>query len=135
MGRYLLDANAFLDFKEIPETIRTEARQAIEDPANTLYVSLAAIWELSIKAAKGKLPGFARLLAGGEDALRASLQESNFIVLPIELEHVLAASRFPRPHGDPFDRIVIAQAIVEDLILISSDGAFGRYRGLRLLRS
>jgi PIN domain nuclease of toxin-antitoxin system len=133
MARYLLDSNAFLRSESAPEALRQEAREAIADASNDLFVSLASIWELAIKAAKGKLPYFAEMVMRGPDALAASLTASKFKLLPVEMRHALASVALPQHHKDPFDRVMIAQALVENMVLITSDGMFTRYRGLRVL--
>lgn len=133
MAGYLLDSNAFIRAKAEPEALRTQARKALEDPGNTLYVSLACLWELAIKAAGGKLELFARLMTRGERAVMTSLTESGFDLLPIDLAQVLEAAALPMHHRDPFDRLMIAQALQLDLTVITSDDAFSRYKGLRVL--
>ena len=133
MARYLLDSNAFIRAKETPQALRGEAREAIEDSANQLFVSLASLWELAIKAGKGKLPFYAALIARGPEAVAYSLQESSFQLLPVGLTHALMSARLPQQHKDPFDRVIIAQAIEEDLILITSDRMAVFYPGLRVL--
>lgn len=135
MAGYLLDSNAFLQAKAAPETLRSQARKAIEDPVNQLYVSLACIWELAIKAAGGKLEVFARLMSRGERAVMAALSESGFDLLPLDVTNVLDAARLPMHHRDPFDRLMIAQALQLDLTIITSDAAFSRYKGLHVLAS
>jgi PIN domain nuclease of toxin-antitoxin system len=133
MGRYLLDSNAFLTFKAEPHKLRKEAHEAITAGENRIFISLASLWEMGIKAANGKLPQFAKLIASGPGALREALRESDFTLLQIELEHAMAAIRLPQHHRDPFDRMMIAQAQLEGLTLISNDGIFERYAGLSLL--
>jgi PIN domain nuclease of toxin-antitoxin system len=133
MARYLLDSNAFLYAKFEPEKLRQEALETIKDNGNRLFVSVAGLWEIAIKAANGKLPRYADLIMSGPDGLRQALQESDFALLPIELEYALAAARLPQHHRDPFDRLMIAQALQEDLTVITTDATFARYAGLRLL--
>ena len=133
MARYLLDSNALLDLAEVPDALRKEAREAVEDPQNELFVSLASLWELAIKAARGRLPAYTRLIAQGSEALSHSLQSMNLAVLDISLQQALAAAALPRHHGDPFDRVMIAQAILEDMTLITRDRIFSRYAGVRVL--
>jgi PIN domain nuclease of toxin-antitoxin system len=94
---------------------------------------MASLWEMGIKAANGKLDIYAEMIASGPDTLAQSLDESGFALMAIDLGHVLAAPRLPQHHRDPFDRMVIAQALAENLILISSDAIFERYAGLKLL--
>jgi PIN domain nuclease of toxin-antitoxin system len=133
MGQYLLDSNAFLRAKERPHELRKEARETIEDPANALFVSFASLWEMAIKAANGKLPFYAAPVTRRADGVMRALQESSFELLDIALHHALAAAALPQHHRDPFDRMIIAQAIIEDLTIISSDATFARYAGLRIL--
>jgi PIN domain nuclease of toxin-antitoxin system len=132
MARYLLDSNAFLWFKIKPHVLRPQARQEIEDGRNQLFVSLASLWELSNKAAAGRLKEYESLLAGD---LKRSLDESNFALLPVEHRHVMATARLPHHHSDPFDRMLIAQAQLDGLTLISSDDVFRRYANLSLVRA
>src|SRR5581483_11709140 len=121
MGQYLLDSHVFLAFKDEPRKLRREAGEAIAAPQNQIFVSLAGIWEMGIKAANGKLPQFARMLSSGPGALRESLRESGLVLLSLELEHTMAAARLPQHHRDPFDRLMIAQAMTENLTIITRD--------------
>lgn len=95
------------------------ARDAIGDPANTVFVSSASIWELEITAALGRLVVDADLIA--------EVPESGMSWLPITAVHGRTAARLPAHHRDPFDRMLIAQAQVEDYTLISRDSVFGSY--------
>ena len=133
MGEYLLDSNVYVRAKETPDRLGKEALEAIADPRNRLFVSIATLWELAIKSAKGGLPFYTRLLRGGVDAVRTSLDESGFELLAIGLHHTIAAADLPRHHGDPFDRMIVAQAIAENLALITTDKELIRYPGLRLI--
>jgi PIN domain nuclease of toxin-antitoxin system len=133
MGRYLLDSNAFLYFKNRPAALRQEAYQTIQDPQNTIFVSTAGLWELADKASKGKLPEFAAVMERLPGPLEFTLEESNFQLLPIKLAHIANAYLLPLHHRDPFDRLMIAQAMVEDLTVITSDKTFRHYTGLKLL--
>jgi len=133
MGRYLLDSNAFLWAKDRPEALRREAREIIQSAQNTIFVSMAGLWELADKASKGKLPEFAAIMERLPEPLEFTLQESSFTLLPIKLAHIATAYLLPLHHRDPFDRMMIAQAMVEDLTIITSDAVFGHYAGLKLL--
>jgi PIN domain nuclease of toxin-antitoxin system len=135
MAGYLLDTNVFLRTKGAPEALRQEALAAIRDPRNRLFVSLAGLWELAIKAAKGKLPLYRSLIAGGTEGLERLLRESNFELLRLELDHALTSAALPQHHRDPFDRIMIAQALLEDLTVITTDDVFMRYERLRVMRA
>lgn len=103
------------------------------DRGNTIYISLAVLWEMAIKAANGKLPFYSEMIANDSDTLIAGLRETNFTLLGIELEHALAAANLPQHHRDPFDRLMIAQALLDDLTVITSDRIFTQYAGLRVL--
>ncbi|HEY1838299.1 MAG TPA: type II toxin-antitoxin system VapC family toxin [Rhizomicrobium sp.] len=133
MGRYLLDSSAFIRAQEGATSVRPQAREVMGDRSNAIYISLASLWELAIKAANGKLPFYSKMIADGSGALIASLQATNFLLLEIELDHLLGAAALPQHHRDPFDRLMIAQALQNDLTVITTDAVFARYAGLRLL--
>jgi PIN domain nuclease of toxin-antitoxin system len=133
MARHLLDSNTFIWAKEEPQKLRKEAFLELAKAENQLFVSVASLWELGIKASKGKLPSYAHMLSHGPHALEQALRESRFELLPIRLDHVVTAYNLPRHHNDPFDRLLIAQALAENLSMITSDDAFRRYAGLRVL--
>lgn len=88
---------------------------------------------MAIKAANGKLPFYSKMIANGPTALIAGLQATNFLMLGIKIDHVLTAINLPQHHRDPFDRLMIAQALQEDLTVITTDATFARYASLRLL--
>lgn len=132
MAGYLLDSHTFLWLKTKPDEVRDQAFAEIADPANDLFVSIATIWELAIKSAKGKLDPYAHLGAGDGDALLRALQESGIGLLAIQVSHAIAAAWLPPYHNDPFDRIMIAQAQHENLTIATRDSAFKRY-GVRVL--
>jgi PIN domain nuclease of toxin-antitoxin system len=96
-------------------------------------VSTAGLWELADKASKGKLPEFAAIMERLPEPLEFTLQESNFQLLPFKLAHIANTYLLPLHHRDPFDRLMIAQAMVEDLTIITSDTIFRLYTGLKLL--
>lgn len=135
MARYLLDSNAFLKAQFNPQSLREQARQAIEDHRNQLFVSAAGLWELAIKAANGKLPEYAVFIAAGAQGVRDALRESEFQILPVELEYSLTAASLPQHHRDPFDRLMIAQSLLDGLTIITSDRVFALYPGVNLLPS
>lgn len=132
--RLLLDTHALLWAKAEPARLSDEARAAIIDPANEVLVSLASGWELCVKAAAGKLLGDYGALIRDEETFRQQLEASDFELLPIDASHVFAALRLPMHHRDPFDRLLVAQAWVEDLVLVTRDDAFAAY-GPRLMRA
>jgi len=124
--RLLLDTHAFLWAVAEPARLGATARAAIMDGGNAVFVSAATAWEIAIKEALGRLAfPVARFLA--------EVEAAGFAHLPIRAEHALAAGALPRHHADPFDRMLVAQAGLEGLTLISEDAALAAY-GVRLLR-
>ncbi len=96
---------------------------ALEDEANTLILSVASVWEMQIKTQLGRLK-----LRLPLDGLVKSQQDANDLqLLSVELAHVLALDALPFHHKDPFDRLLIAQSIEEDVTLVSADSKFSAY--------
>lgn len=124
--RLLLDTHALIYLLEGPERMRTEAREAIADPANEVVFSAANVWEIEIKAKTGKLS------LSVDDALEAA-RSLPITELPISADHARSAGRLPLHHRDPFDRILIAQAQAEGLTIVTRDRTFGLY-GLPIMR-
>jgi PIN domain nuclease of toxin-antitoxin system len=131
--RLLLDSHVFVWAKTAPENLSDAATAAIIDPDNEVFVSLATAWELWIKHAKKPIAGFASVLDGGAAAFLAAAQGSDIRLLDITLKHAESAAALPPIHRDPFDRMLIAQATVDQLTLVSADPAIARYKGVRLL--
>jgi PIN domain nuclease of toxin-antitoxin system len=122
-GRYLLDTQAFLYLVQFPERIPNRVRPLIEDGRNDLHVSIASLWEIQIKSTIGKL-----VIAGPLDRVVAVQQRENGVnLLPIDIAHVVEHGGLPMHHRDPFDRMLIAQARVEGLTILSSDSALSAY--------
>jgi PIN domain nuclease of toxin-antitoxin system len=117
--RLLLDTHALLWAIGKRDELVTNARSAIVDPDNEVLVSAASTWEIAIKQAQGKLT------TTGD--IPAELAAAGFAPLPISIEHSLAASGLPRHHGDPFDRMLIAQAQLETLTVVTRDPRFALY--------
>jgi PIN domain nuclease of toxin-antitoxin system len=117
--RLLIDSNAFIWIVSQPEELSTAADHALRDAANDRYVSMAAIWEISIKLSTGKLslPGTLRDAVGYVAATP----------LPIALPHILRTQTLPFHHRDPFDRMMIAQAMEEGLTIVTRDRIFASY--------
>lgn len=114
----LVDTHAVLWFVGGATELRPDARGAIES-ADRTYVSAASIWELAVKHALG------RLLA--PDDLPERLHDLGFIELALGWEHARVAGELPMHHRDPFDRMLVAQAIVERLTIVTRDDMIGRY--------
>ncbi len=105
-----------------------KARAWIGDERNEILVSAASAWEIAIKVRLGKLPGAVEMVT----QLPACLQEQGFTPLAIRLDHALRAGSLPDIHRDPFDRMLIAQAQVENLLLLPNEQLFDRYGIARL---
>jgi PIN domain nuclease of toxin-antitoxin system len=110
---YLLDTHALLWWLEDDSTLSTDARDAISDAESNVYVSAVTAWEISIKSMLSKLKF--------RSSLEEELRINTFQSLPITVEHGLFAGRSPLHHSDPFDRMLIAQATLENLTLITRD--------------
>jgi PIN domain nuclease of toxin-antitoxin system len=110
---YLLDTHALLWWLEDDSTLSTDARDAISDAESNVYVSAVTAWEISIKSMLSKLEF--------RSSLEEELRINTFQSLPITVEHGLFAGRSPLHHSDPFDRMLIAQATLENLTLITRD--------------
>ncbi len=116
--RLLLDTHALLWWLA-DEGLSSQTRDAIADPANLVAVSAASAWEIAIKKALGKLTA--------PDDLEQQVQAGGFVPLPINLAHGIAAGQLARHHDDPFDRMLIAQAIAEGLTIVTRDKRFEDY--------
>jgi PIN domain nuclease of toxin-antitoxin system len=123
-----LDTHAFLWWLAGDAALSTPARTAIEDTANTVFVSAASAWEITTKFRIGKLPGVASIVANLTDVLATQ----GFVGLPISFAHGQAAGALPGPHRDPFDRMLMAQAMLDDIVLVSNEQHFDSY-GVRRL--
>jgi PIN domain nuclease of toxin-antitoxin system len=119
----LLDTHAFLWWISGDDRLSDRASQAIADGRNEIFVSAASIWEIAVKARLGRLsiPGDPGQFIGGQ------VVENAFRGLPIVAGHALRLWELPDHHRDPFDRMLVAQAQVEGLALISRDSHVARY--------
>lgn len=120
--RILLDTNVFLRAAFEPEIVGPTALDAI-DAAESRFVSLASAWEMAIKCTTGKL----RLGMPVGEYVRTRLPRMRAQLLPIDLPHVSAVEALPSHHRDPFDRLIVAQALVEGLTIVSSDRRLEQY--------
>jgi len=121
--RLLLDTNSFLWFIGGSDRLSVNARDLIVDLNNQLVLSSASLWEIAIKVSLGKL----ELLLPYNKLIPEQLEENDINVLPIELSHLNKVIELPFHHRDPFDRLIIAQALTEDLPVVSSDAVFSQY--------
>ncbi len=124
----LLDTHAIVWWFSGNPRLSTNARQVIADPSNDNFVSAASAWEIATKYRLGKMPSVAALA----NDFRNRVAGDGFDELPITVHHALRAGSLPGPHGDPFDRMLIAQAITDDLVLVSNETLFDSYGVQRL---
>lgn len=124
----LLDTHALIWWVLDSERLSRRAYAEIENPANHVLVSAASAWEVATKHRLGKLPEAAAL---AED-FEGSIRRDGFTPLPVTVAHAERAGRLPGPHKDPFDRMLIAQSLTDDLALISNETAFDGYGVNRL---
>ena len=120
----LLDSHALIWFLEDDRRLSPSARSAISDPDNLCFVSDATAWEIGIKHALGKLD----LPLPFDELFPNRLEALGFKMLPIMHLHLYRMIRLPRHHGDPFDRLLIAQALSEGFTIVSQDPHFPGYR-------
>ena len=125
----LLDTHAFLWWVAGDTALSLSARTAIGDENNAVFVSAASAWEIAAKFRIGKLPGVVAIA----DDLGAALEAQGFVPLPITFVHGQTAGSLPGPLKDPFDRMLIAQAMLDRMVLVSNEQGFGSY-GVRRLR-
>ena len=121
--RLLLDTHSFLWTVSEPKRLPAAARRAIEDKTNQVFVSAIGLWEITIKNQIGKLT-----LNISLKELFDYIERNQIEVIPINIEHLLSLSTLPKHHGDPFDRLIISQAISEELTIITRDVGFKKYK-------
>ncbi len=121
---FLLDTCTVLWFIGEYEKLSPKAKFILDDSSNAVFLSFASIWEIAIKFSAGRLeifqPSFSRFVS-------QELEGYDFQKLPIDMPHLQQVAGLPFHHRDPFDRLLIAQSMVEDLPVITSDAAFDQY--------
>lgn len=122
MTRYLLDTCTWI-FLLTGDIRLKKQQQIIFDSQNTIYISVVSVWEMSIKIEKGKL----KLPKSLQELIFEACVKDNFKILNLDVFSVLNTKNLPNHHQDPFDRILISQAIDNDLIIITSDKKFFQY--------
>ncbi|BAC91496.1 type II toxin-antitoxin system VapC family toxin [Gloeobacter violaceus] len=121
--RLLLDTHVFLWWVEDAPQLSVSARTAVADPQNVCLLSLASCWEMAIKASLGKL----KLPSALENFIPEQLLINGFQTLDIDFRHIVRVSGLAFHHRDPFDRLIIAQALEERLVVASADSVFEKY--------
>ena len=126
---YLIDSQALLYAMVSPRSLSNKARKIISSMDETLYASAATAYELSYKFRKGKLPGLDKVFVGYEHHVRRIAP----LTISITSEHALTAASLEWHHGDPFDRLIAAQALIEGATVITSDAAMQNFEPLSTL--
>jgi len=121
--RYLLDTHTFLWMDNNPAQLSPAAALLIQDSANALWLSIASVWEMQIKVQLGKL----KLPLPLPTMIERQHQTNRVDLLPIALPHIVGLSDLPAHHKDPFDRMIVSQAITEGMRVISGDSQIARY--------
>lgn len=128
MPRLLLDTHTFLWWIDDGPELSAAARAAIANAENECFLSMASCWEMSIKSSLGKL----ELAKPIQRFVSEQLSANSFALLNIEMRHTAKVEKMPFHHRDPFDRLLIAQAMTEKMTLVTADKEFKKY-GVRLL--
>ncbi len=123
MMNLLLDTHVFIWWSISPKSLSSQVEKLIANTGNALFLSLASIWEMQIKIQLGKLD----LDVALSELIQKQQEVNSLNLLPIEANHIYALTNLGNHHKDPFDRLIIAQSIVENIDLISIDRVFDRY--------
>lgn len=122
-SRLLLDTSVLIWWLAEPNRLGLTSSAAIAEPANQIYCSVVNLWEIQIKVKLGKLD-----LRLPLPAIHAWIvEQEGWVLLPVQWPHIRRLDQLPTPHKDPFDRLLIAQAIEEQLTLVSVDPMMARY--------
>ena len=121
--RLLLDTQAFIWFVENDKQLPVKLKKEIEDSGNSILLSIASLWEMSIKMTLGKLS-----VSCDMKKMIDKVYNNGFEILPILPEHIIELSALEYIHRDPFDRIIISQGLTEKIIIVSSDKIFDKYK-------
>jgi PIN domain nuclease of toxin-antitoxin system len=121
--RVLIDSHALIWYVDQDNLLSLASHAAISDPANDLLLSAGSIWEIGIKVGLSKLV----LTRPFSPWMNQAISDLHVTVLPLSVEYVDVQSNLPKHHGDPFDRLIVAQAIVERFSIISADAKLDAY--------
>lgn len=122
--KILFDTQVWLWWFLAPERINAKSREQIADPHHTLFLSAASSWEIAIKTALKKL----KLPLPPKEYIPSRLTKQGMLSLPIDHRHALHVAELPNYHNDPFDRMLIAQAQIEKLSILTADAQFKKYK-------
>ena len=121
--KILVDTHIFIWFSQDLNQLSRSASALLRNPDNEIFLSMASVWEIQIKVDIQKLALPIPLL----DLIALQRQTNDLQILPIELRHIYALSALPMHHRDPFDRLLIAQSLAEQMPILSADAVFERY--------
>ncbi len=121
--KFLLDTNALLFWLSGSTRLNARILDRLTDPANVVYVSAVSAFEIAVKASLGRL----KIAGDPAEVVPPFLDGSGLAALPVSMRHAFGVYALPRYHDDPFDRLLISQALVEDLTLVSSDRELAKY--------
>jgi len=121
--KLLMDTHTFIWWDSDPQRLSPQALAVFQDSGNVALFSVASVWEMQIKIQLGKL----KLNLPLSELIGSQQRINKVEILPVKLEHALALDNLPTHHKDPFDRLLIAQAQVEQAVLVSKDPIFSRY--------
>ena len=122
--RLLLDTHVAIWALASPDLLTTRVAELIADPANDVFVSAASVWEIAIKHTLGRATGAPPF--GGGEAIEY-FRDAGYLTLPVSAEHAALVETLPPHHADPFDRLLIAQALHEPMRLVTGDPLVARY--------
>lgn len=121
--KFLLDTNVFLWYVNGDSQIPYDFIQTIDDDQNEIYLSIASLWEITIKHSKGSLVIHDDL----ESFLKKNVEAAGINVLPVEIKHLLQLNILPFIHHDPFDRLILSQALSDNINFLFTDQIFEQY--------
>lgn len=120
--KYLIDTHIFLRFIEGSDQLNDRTKSIISDGNNEIFISIISLWEISIKTSLNKLT-----ITGDFESIIFDVEKNDFDILPITFAHTALQNKLSYIHKDPFDRMIISQAIVENMNLLSKDEVFDEY--------
>ncbi len=120
--KYIIDTHTFLWYGGNDKRLSDTSKNIIENPQNQIFISIASLWEIAIKNSIGKLE-----IAIPYREIITEIDKSDFVILPITFADTIIVNKLPWKHKDPFDRIILAQSIVNQIPIISIDVIFDEY--------
>jgi PIN domain nuclease of toxin-antitoxin system len=121
--RVLIDSHALIWYVDQDHLLSPAAHNAITDPGNELFVGAGTVWEIAIKVGLTKLA----LSLPFRQWMTAAIADLGVAILPVTVDYADVQARLPRHHGDPFDRLLVAQALVESMAIVSTDATLDLY--------